>query len=78
MDMFRSDRFGDFRIMAHINFLGLTTCRHAFERPNVQQFINRRDLHFDLVVTELFAQESWFMFGHKFKAPIVGISMLNT
>lgn len=52
----------------------MATSRHAFERTNVKEFINRWDLKFDLVVVELFTHESWLMFGHKFKAPIVGLS----
>ncbi len=42
--------------------------------PKVQQFIKRDDLHFDLILMELIFQESWLMFAHKFKAPIVGMS----
>lgn len=50
---------------------------HGFEHPDVQAFIHRKDLHFDLVLADLFLYESWYMFAHHFKAPIVGISKLN-
>ncbi|XP_055541783.1 UDP-glycosyltransferase UGT5-like [Wyeomyia smithii] len=54
--------------------LGLATSRHGFETANVQNFLKRDDLHFDLVVSEQFFQESWLMFAHKYNAPIVTIS----
>ncbi|XP_065088127.1 UDP-glycosyltransferase UGT5-like [Ochlerotatus camptorhynchus] len=57
--------------------LGLETSRYALENKNVQQFIKRQDLHFDLIVSEQFFQESLLMFAHKFKAPIVTISTIG-
>ncbi|XP_053693539.1 UDP-glycosyltransferase UGT5-like [Sabethes cyaneus] len=54
--------------------LGLATSRHGLESKNVQKFLNRGDLHFDLIVSEQFFQDSWLMFAHKFRAPIVTIS----
>lgn len=39
----------------------------------VKEFIHRTDLHFDLVINEEFFHDSWLMFSHKFKAPIVTI-----
>jgi glucuronosyltransferase len=63
------------------SFNGYDTFKHAlefsewgFKNPKVQQFINRDDLRFDLVLAEFIFQDSWLMFAHKFKAPIVGIS----
>lgn len=54
--------------------LGLESSRHGLENKYVQKFLNRNDLQFDLVVSEQFFQESWLMFAHKYKAPIVTIS----
>lgn len=46
---------------------------YAFENQNVQKFIHSTGLHFDLVINEEFFGDSFLMFGHKFKAPIVTI-----
>lgn len=46
---------------------------YAFENPNVQKFIHSTGLHFDLVINEEFFGDSFLMFAHKFKAPIVTI-----
>ncbi|XP_055588577.1 UDP-glycosyltransferase UGT5-like [Uranotaenia lowii] len=54
--------------------LGLDNSQYGLESENVQRFLNRDDLHFDLVVSEQFFQESWLMFAHKYNAPIVTIS----
>lgn len=46
---------------------------NTFENPNVQKFINSKGLHFDLVINEEFFGDSYLMFAHKFKAPIITI-----
>lgn len=46
---------------------------HLFEDNNVQNFINSTGLHFDVIVMEEFSIDSFLMFGHKFKAPVVTI-----
>lgn len=46
---------------------------YALNNTNVKKFINRNDLQFDLVINEEIFLDSWLMFGHKFKAPIVTI-----
>lgn len=46
---------------------------YALENPNVQKLIHSTDLHFDIVINEEFFAESFLMFAHKFKAPIVTI-----
>lgn len=48
---------------------------YALSSANVQAFLKRTDQQFDLVVNEEFFHDSFLMFGHKFKAPIVTISM---
>lgn len=54
---------------------GIETSEHALKNDVVQKFIAREDLHFDLVISEQFFQESWLMFAHKFQAPIVTIGL---
>lgn len=44
---------------------------HAFENSNVQKLVHSTNLHFDVVINEEFFQDSFLMFSHKFKAPIV-------
>ncbi|XP_062551806.1 UDP-glycosyltransferase UGT5-like [Armigeres subalbatus] len=71
------DYQNDFKNLVLYWRLGLETSRYALENYNVQQFINREDLHYDLIVAEQFFQESWLMFAHKFNAPIVTISTIG-
>lgn len=47
---------------------------YAFESAQVQQFLQRDDLQFDLVINEEFFQESFLMFAFKYKTPLVTIS----
>lgn len=44
---------------------------YAFENPNVQKLIHSTNLHYDVVINEEFFADSFLMFSHKFKAPIV-------
>lgn len=46
---------------------------YALENANVQKFIHSTGLKFDVIVMEEFFMDSFLMFGHKFKAPIVTI-----
>lgn len=46
----------------------------ALSSANVQAFLKRADLQFDLIINEEFFHDSLLMFAHKFKAPIVSIS----
>lgn len=59
-------------------WLGLNNVEDSLKSKNVQEFIKREDLHFDLIVTEQEMQESFLMFGHKFKAPIVSMATLGS
>lgn len=52
---------------------GKLSSDHSLNDSKVQEFIHRNDLHFDLVILEEIYHDSWLMFGHKFKAPIVTI-----
>jgi glucuronosyltransferase len=57
--------------------VGELTTTHALENIDIQKFIVRKDLHFDLIISEQFFQEAFLMFAHKFKAPIVTIGTLG-
>lgn len=48
---------------------------YALSSANVQAFMQRSDQQFDVIVNEEFFHDSFLMFGHKFKAPLVTISM---
>lgn len=60
-----------FTAVAQITSFINTMNDYAFQSANVQQFIHRTDLHFDVVINEEFFGDSFLMFAHKFKAPIV-------
>lgn len=49
---------------------------HGFENSNVQKFMRRTDLQFDLVLIELLFCESWYMFAHQFNASLIGLSKI--
>lgn len=46
---------------------------YALENANVQKFIHSTGLHYDLIINEEFFGDSFLMFAHKFKAPIITI-----
>lgn len=47
---------------------------YALSTENVQSFMNRKNLTFDVVINEEFFHDSFLMFAHKFNAPIITIS----
>lgn len=46
---------------------------YSIENANVQKFIKSTGLHYDLIVAEEFFIDSFYMFAHKHKVPIVTI-----
>lgn len=50
---------------------GLVTTEYALKHPNVQKLIASTDQHFNLIIAEQFYQESFLMFAHKFRAPVI-------
>lgn len=48
---------------------------YAWENINVQNFVKSTEYHFDVIVAEDFYSDSFLMFAHKHKAPIVTICM---
>lgn len=57
--------------------IGLHITEHAFQDGGVQALINSTDQKFDLVILEQFFHDSWLLFAHKFKAPVVTIATLG-
>lgn len=54
--------------------IGKATAEQSLNSTNVQKFMQRNDLEFDLVINEEFSQESLSMFAYKYKAPLITIS----
>lgn len=46
---------------------------YVYQNANVQKLLHSTNLQFDVVINEDFFGESFLMFAHKFKAPIVTI-----
>lgn len=60
--------------LLNIYNIGLATAKHGLESRKVQEMIKSHKGHFDVVVAEQFMQESWLMFAHLYKAPVVTLS----
>lgn len=72
--LFRQSTVSPFKqAIQYFDFLRLSA-DYALSSANVQAFLKRSDQQFDLIVNEEFFHDSFLMFGHKFKAPIVTIS----
>lgn len=50
--------------------------KQVFDIPNVKKFISSTGKHYDLIILEDFFADSFLMFAHKFKAPIVTVCEL--
>lgn len=57
--------------------MGLMNSEHGLKDKNVQAFIESDNDHYDLVISEQMNQETWLLFAHKFKAPIVTVSTMG-
>lgn len=53
--------------------LGKLTADHCLNSTNVQKFLHDESLSFDLVINEEFYMESFSMFAHRFKVPLITI-----
>uniref|UniRef100_A0A182PLS9 UDP-glycosyltransferases domain-containing protein n=1 Tax=Anopheles epiroticus TaxID=199890 RepID=A0A182PLS9_9DIPT len=74
---YQSQSFGDpFFKMSILWKLGLETAEYAFESASVKKFLQTDGLTFDLLIAEQFVQESFLMFAHKYRVPIVTINTL--
>lgn len=47
---------------------------HVLENERIQQLITSEDLQFDSVMVELFFMDVFLAFGHRFDAPVIGLS----
>ncbi|XP_075152982.1 UDP-glycosyltransferase family 301 member D1 [Haematobia irritans] len=57
--------------------VGMWTSEYALNDPKIKALISSKDMHFDLVILEQFFHESFLMFGHKFKCPVVTIGTMG-
>lgn len=69
-------RFPAIMTATAIPYLGKISSEHGLNDSKVREFIHRNDLYFDVVINEDTFHESWMMFAHKFKAPIVTLGKL--
>lgn len=76
-DIFNMGTLAQIAIVPIIPWVMKMSAEKGLNDTKVQEFIHRNDLHFDLVINEEILHESWLMFGHKFKAPIVTIGKIN-
>ncbi|XP_077291582.1 UDP-glycosyltransferase UGT5-like isoform X2 [Arctopsyche grandis] len=53
------------------------TTEVAFNSSSLQELLRNDKSHFDLIIMELFFQEAFYMFAHKYKAPVVAISTMG-
>lgn len=56
-----------------IPYFGYKSADHALGTENVQNFMRRKDLHFDLVIHEEIYHDSFLIFGYRFRSPVVSI-----
>ena len=57
--------------------VGLLTSEYALNDPKVKALIASKDQQFDLIVLEQFFHESFLMFAHKFKCPVVTLGTMG-
>lgn len=50
---------------------------HNMASESTHRLINSTGLHFDVIINEEFFADSFLMFAHKFKAPVVTICELK-
>lgn len=72
-DMYEGVANSPFFTAAILPYFANMSTDHALSSKNVQEFIYRRDLHFDLIINEEIYHDAFLMFGRKFNAPIVTI-----
>jgi glucuronosyltransferase len=58
--------------------MGLSSTEHALKSQNVKNFIENDNTKFDVIFAEQFFQEAMLIFAHKYQAPVVTLSKLNT
>ncbi|XP_011194876.2 UDP-glucosyltransferase 2 [Zeugodacus cucurbitae] len=76
-NIFKMHFTSDFENLQMYWHVGLLSSEHAFNDPKVKALIASQDLKFDLIVLEQFYHESFLMFAHKFKCPVVTLGTLG-
>ncbi|XP_018789095.1 PREDICTED: UDP-glucuronosyltransferase 2B13-like [Bactrocera latifrons] len=76
-NMFKMQFSSDFENLHLYWETGLTSSEYALNQSKVKFLIASKDLHFDLVILEQFFHESFLMFAHKFKCPVVTLGTLG-
>ncbi|XP_053958144.1 UDP-glucosyltransferase 2-like [Anastrepha ludens] len=76
-NIFKMHFTSDFENLQMYWHVGLLSSEHAFNDPKVKSLIASKDLEFDLIVLEQFYHESFLMFAHKFKCPVVTLGTMG-
>lgn len=61
------------KIIKDVYEIGITISNFTMRHPVTKQFLDS-DQEFDVIVLEIFLDESLIGFGHHFKAPVIGFS----
>ncbi|XP_037038185.1 UDP-glycosyltransferase UGT4-like isoform X2 [Bradysia coprophila] len=69
-----SDNMGMFEKIKYILSFGLTMTNFTLNHEVYQNFLRTNDVHFDVIVTEVFMNEAFLGMGHYFNAPVIGFS----
>lgn len=72
--MLKQKSFSNWDTVKAFSQFGYISAEHALSSKQVQEFIHRNDLHFDIVINEEIFHDSLLMFAHKYKVPVVTIS----
>lgn len=72
--VFRAESRSPFSELLLYPKIGKILATNCLNSSNVQAFLLRNDLKFDLVINHEFYTESLAMFAHKFNAPLITIS----
>ncbi|XP_067626225.1 UDP-glucosyltransferase 2-like [Eurosta solidaginis] len=76
-NIFKMHFTSDFENLQMYWHVGLLSSEHALSDPKVKSLIASKDLEFDLIVLEQFFHESFLMFAHKFKCPVVTLGTMG-
>ncbi|PNF23047.1 UDP-glucuronosyltransferase 1-1 [Cryptotermes secundus] len=72
-NLFNLKSLGIFELAHRMWHMGEALCDHVLQEEDIQKLIHSKDLHFDLVIVEAFANECFLGFAQKFNAPIIQI-----
>uniref|UniRef100_A0A034VV73 UDP-glucuronosyltransferase n=1 Tax=Bactrocera dorsalis TaxID=27457 RepID=A0A034VV73_BACDO len=76
-NIFKMRYASDFQNLQMWFHVGLLTSEYALNDPKVKALIASKDQHFDLIILEQFFHESFLMFAHKFKCPVVTLGTMG-